>query len=234
MLSALLVRSILEPLARLADGTREVSAGRFGHRLDAAGRDELAQVARDFNSMTERLDELDRMKRDFVSKISHDLKTPLSSMQETNSVMLDELPGPLTPKQRHLLELQQESAARLAGMLSKLLDLSRIEAGLEPDFQMLDVAQLVRRSVDRVSRGAAPSPACRSRSPSRRRRSLVRGDDEGLAQVLDNLLENALKFSPRDGQVRVEVADVRAGQRSCFRRSSGRCCVSAGCTTARC
>jgi signal transduction histidine kinase len=208
--SALLVRSIVEPLARLADGTREVSAGRFGHRLNATGRDELAQVARDFNSMTERLDELDRMKRDFVSKISHDLKTPLSSMQETNSVMLDELPGPLTPKQRHLLELQQESARRLAAMLSKLLDLSRIEAGLEPDFQMLDVTQLVRRSVERVAgaRAEAGVPVAFVEPASK---LLVRGDEEGLAQVLDNLLENALKFSPSDGEVRVEVTSPSQG-----------------------
>jgi len=208
-LSALLARSILEPLSRLKHGTREVSAGRFGYRLDAAGSDELAQVARDFNSMTERLDELDRMKRDFVSKISHDLKTPLSSMQETNGVLLDELPGPLTPKQRRLLEIQQESAARLAGMLSKLLDLSRIEAGLEPDFQMLDVAQLVRGSVDRVSAARAEAGVSVAFSEPASRQ-LVRADAEGLAQVLDNLIENALKFSPADGQVQVEVADVSA------------------------
>ena len=79
------------------------------------GTDEFAQVARDFNSMTERLDELDRMKRDFVSKVSHDLKTPLSSMQETIGALLDELPGPLTPKQRQLLELNRDSGRRLVG-----------------------------------------------------------------------------------------------------------------------
>jgi two-component system sensor histidine kinase GlrK len=209
-LSALLARSILEPLSRLKHGTREVAAGRFGHRLDATGHDELAQVARDFNSMTERLDELDRMKRDFVSKISHDLKTPLSSMQETNGVLLDELPGPLTSKQRRLLEIQQESAARLAGMLSKLLDLSRIEAGLEPDFQMLDIGQLIRSSVDRVSAARSESGVFVAFAEPASRQ-LVRADAEGLAQVLDNLIENALKFSPADGEVRVEVADVPPG-----------------------
>jgi signal transduction histidine kinase len=209
-LSALLARSIIEPLSRLKHGTREVSAGRFGYRLDAHGHDELAQVARDFNSMTERLDELDRMKRDFVSKISHDLKTPLSSMQETNGVLLDELPGPLTPKQRRLLEIQQESAVRLAAMLSKLLDLSRIEAGLEPDFQMLDVGQLVRGSVDRVSTARSESGVSVAVAEPASRQ-LVRADAEGLSQVLDNLIENALKFSPAEGQVRVEIADVPPG-----------------------
>src|SRR5215207_11476311 len=91
------------------------------------------------------------MKRDFVSKVSHDLKTPLSSMQETISVLLDELAGPLTNKQRQLLELNRDSGRRLSAMLSKLLDMSRIEAGLEPDYQMVDVVQIVRRSTERMN-----------------------------------------------------------------------------------
>src|SRR5262249_38081846 len=136
---------------RLKHGTREVSAGRVGDCPHAPGSGGVAPGARGFHSMAGRLDELDRMKRGLVSKNPHAPKTPLSSTQEANRGFLGELPGPLTPKQRRLLEIQQESAARLAGMLSKLLDLSRIEAGLEPDFQMLDVAQLVRSSVDRVS-----------------------------------------------------------------------------------
>jgi len=206
-LSALLARSILEPLVRLAEGTREVSAGRFNHRLAATGKDELAQVAREFNTMTERLDELDRMKRDFVSNVSHDLKTPLSSMQETNAVLLEELPGRLTPKQRQLLEINQESAQRLAAMLGKLLDLSRIEAGLEPERQMIDVRPLVRRSMDRLTEGGTNARVSLLISETASR-LLVRGDSDALTQVFDNLIENALKFSPFDGQVGVRIADL--------------------------
>ncbi len=206
LLSALLVRSIVDPLGRLAEGTREVSAGRFGHRLEAGGSDELAQVARDFNSMTGRLDELDRMKREFVAKVSHDLKTPLSSMQETISVMLDDLAGPLTPKQRRMLELNLESGQRLSAMLTKLLDLSRIEAGLEPDFQMLDVATLVSLSVERMS-AAGMQRSVRLTFAEPPGRILVRGDSLSLSQVLDNLIENAVKYSPPAGAVHVSVSD---------------------------
>jgi two-component system sensor histidine kinase GlrK len=210
LLSALLVRSIVGPLGRLAEGTREVSAGRFGHRLDTSGGGEFAQVARDFNSMTERLDELDRMKRDFVAKVSHDLKTPLSSMQETISVLLDELTGPLSPKQRQLLELNLDGGRRLSSMLSKLLDLSRIEAGLEPDLQMLDVMQLVKRSVERAD-ATRTERSFRLSLGEPEHRLLVRGDATGLAQVLDNLLENAIKFSPPGGEVKVRVAEWPSG-----------------------
>jgi two-component system sensor histidine kinase GlrK len=210
LLSALLVRSIVGPLGQLAEGTREVSAGRFGYRLDTDGGDEFAQVARDFNSMTERLDELDRMKRDFVAKVSHDLKTPLSSMQETIRVLLDEVTGPLAPKQRQLLELNLDGGRRLANMLGKLLDLSRIEAGLEPDFQMLDVMQLVKRSLERLDT-AHTDRAYHLAVDEPEHRLLVRGDESGLAQVLDNLLENAIKFSPPGGEVRVRIAEWPSG-----------------------
>ncbi len=207
LLSAILVRSIVQPLERLTEGTREVSAGRFDYRLTARGRDEFAQVAHDFNSMTERLDELDRMKRDFVSKVSHDLKTPLSSMQETIGVLLDELPGPLTDKQRQLLELNRDSGRRLATMLGKLLDLSRIEAGLQPDFQMVDVVQIARQSVARMNR-AREERGIQTSITEPVRRLLVRGDAAGLTQVLDNLLENAIKFSPQGAEVAVSIVDL--------------------------
>src|SRR6185295_14786427 len=134
-----LVRSILRPLDALARGTREVAAGRFHARIDASTGDEFARVARDFNSMTERLGELDRLKKDFVAKVSHDLKTPLSSMQETNRALLDHMAGPLSDKQRRLLELNAESGQRLSAMLGKLLDLSRAEAGLRPTLQTIDM-----------------------------------------------------------------------------------------------
>ena len=211
LLSALLARSIVLPL----EPTRRKARARC--RLDASTIvsrcRELTSSRRcrtDFNSMTERLDELDRMKRDFVSKVSHDLKTPLSSMQETISALLDELPGPLTPKQRQLLELNRDGGKRLSAMLSKLLDLSRIEAGLEPDYQMVDVVQLVRHSVERMN-AARRERGLQTSIAEPARRLLVRGDSAGLAQVFDNLLENAIKFSPSGAEVGVAIVESADG-----------------------
>lgn len=207
LMSALIARSIIGPLDRLAKGTREVSAGRYDYRLDAAGEDEFAQVAHDFNSMTERLDELDRMKRDFVAKVSHDLKTPLSSMQETIRAVLDGVAGDLSPKQRQLLEMNLESSDRLSKMVNKLLDLSRIEAGMAPHLELLDLAALARRSVDRLrAAGNERRVEVVFREPPHQ--VLVRGDAAGLSQVVDNLLENAVKFSPTEGSVTVSIENL--------------------------
>jgi signal transduction histidine kinase len=221
LLSAHLVRSIVVPLGKLAEGTRQVSAGRFDHRLDTDGDDELAQVARDFNSMTGRLDELDRLKREFVAKVSHDLKTPLSSMQETTSALLDGLAGPLSEKQRHLLSHNLESSRRLSTMLSKLLDLSHLEAGLEAPRERVDMKRLVSGAVDRL---AASSVAPRVRLVTADEPQVVSGDAQALTQVIDNLLENALKFSPPGGTVTIRVdgwttaqAQVPAERAAAFR-----------------
>jgi two-component system sensor histidine kinase GlrK len=209
LLSALLARSIVHPLGLLAEGTREVSAGRFNHRLTPSGNDELAQVAHEFNTMTARLDELDRIKSEFVSKVSHDLKTPLSSMQETNAVLLDEVAGPLTAKQRQLLDINQDSAQRLSGMLAKLLDLSRIEAGLAGEKKIVDVRELLRRSVAHiVDANSADRVVPPADEPPSSSRLLVNADADALAQVFDNLLENALKFLPANGKVVMHVVDL--------------------------
>lgn len=204
LLSALLVRSIVRPLERLAKGAREISAGRLDFRLDGNGRDESSQVAREFNSMTARLEELDRMKRDFVSNVSHDLKTPLSSMQETNEVLLDELPGPLSDKQRYLLQLSQESGRRLSAMIAKLLELSRLEAARTATVEVVDLGQLVQHAMDRYD-VARTGKSVRVILEEIDQNVLVCVDADAVTQVLDNLLENAVKFSPGDGRVRVTV-----------------------------
>ena len=206
LLSAHLVRTIVGPIGRLADGTRQVSAGRFDHRLDASGEDELARVARDFNAMAARLGELDRLKREFVANVSHDLKTPLSSMEETIAAMLDGMAGPLSDGQRRLLELNLESNRRLAAMLSKLLDLSRIEARLEPTREVIDLRQVAGRLAEQAMASAAgPRVVVEDQGPP----WTVSGDQHALGQVIANVVENAIKFSPPGGTVVVRGTTSR-------------------------
>jgi signal transduction histidine kinase len=209
VISALIARSISEPLQRLAQGTRKVAQGQFDYRLDSTRDDEFADVARAFNSMTGRLAALDQMKRDFVTGVSHDLKTPLTSMQETISILMDEVPGPLTAKQRTLLVLNQQSGERLSAMLAKLLNLSRLEGGLEPEMQVTDGAQLLRRAVAQVQ-SAAEEHGLHVEVVEPDHKVLVECDQDRILQVLDNLLENAIKFSPDGGDIRVEMQALTA------------------------
>lgn len=213
LVSAMIIRSITDGLGRLAAGTREVARGRFGHRLGDSRDDEFAQVARDFNTMTMRLGELDRMKRDFVSKVSHDLKTPLASMQETIVALLDEVPGPLLPRQRRLLELNRQSGERLYGMLAKLLDLSRLEAGVfAPRLERVELNELIDDVAEFHSQPDAPV-AVEPPIPA----MTLDCDRDRVEQLLHNLVENAVKFATPGGvAIRATFVEQTAGQpRAC-------------------
>jgi two-component system, NtrC family, sensor histidine kinase GlrK len=204
-ISIWIVRSISRPLHRLTEVTHAVAQGEFTYRLEAAGSDELSELARDFNRMTRRLIELDQMKKDFVSHASHELKTPLASMQETIRLLLDEIPGPLNAQQRQLLDLNLQSGGRLSRMIANLLDLSRMEAGvMEYTMERQDITSLIRSVVQEFQLPMAerklrlevelPETAC-----------WVQCDGSRLLQVLENLLGNALKFSPPGSVLRLSI-----------------------------
>src|SRR5206468_5675663 len=113
------------------------------------GRDEFAELARDFNAMAQRLSELDQMKKDFVSHVSHELKAPLASMRQVFLLLLQEIGGPLNDQQRRLLRLSSNSAERLTAMVGNLLDVSRMEAGtMEYVMQPHDIAALAQGVAD--------------------------------------------------------------------------------------
>ncbi|MBX6363759.1 MAG: HAMP domain-containing histidine kinase [Gemmatimonadetes bacterium] len=205
VVAAWIIRSILRALRRLQQATHRAAEGDFGFRLEGGGRDEFGRLARDFNGMMAKLGELDGMKRDFLSKVSHDLKTPLASMQETSRILLDGLAGELTPKQRRLLELNLQSGNRLSGMIAKILDLSAMEAGaVEHEMLRQDLLALVRHAAEAAAPALAESRleivTALPDAPV-----MVECDAERILRVLDNLIENAIKFSPDGGVIRIDV-----------------------------
>lgn len=193
VVSLSIVRSISKPLARLTDGTREVAAGRFNYRLDDSGEDELAQLAGAFNSMTGRLNELDELKKDFVSHVSHELKGPLASVRESITLILEK--GPLTDRQRQLLELNLQSCKRLASLIDNLLDISRIEAGvIEYEMGPHDVAALVTSTTNEFEVQVPGPDRLQVHLPADP--VVLECDGDRIVQVVGNLLGNALKYAP--------------------------------------
>lgn len=207
----LVVGRLVGGLGSLTAATREVAEGDFDHRLDVDGSDEFTQVARDFNVMTERLGELDRLKRNFVSRVSHDLKSPLASMQEANQLLLDGLAGEVSDEQRRFLELSRANGERLRAMISKLLDLSRLEAdGNDVVLEPHDLCELTRSTVQRMS------PSFRKRKVGLDLRVppeplAAECDAEQIEQLLENLLENARRFAPEGSSVVVNLETTRPG-----------------------
>ncbi len=209
LVSYLIYRSISKPLAHLTEGTRAIAEGKFFYRLDASRNDEFSQLARDFNTMTRRLKELDELKKGFVAHVSHELKSPLASIQEATELLAEELPGPLNERQKRLLELNLRSLARLRSMIGNLLDLSKMEAGLiEYDMKQCDLAALIRNAVAELELQARDKQIeIRTELPEIP--LFAECDGDRVLQVVVNLLGNSLKFSPKNAaiEVRAETAD---------------------------
>jgi two-component system sensor histidine kinase GlrK len=190
------------PLRRLNRGTREIAGGNFSHRIPVRGGDELSKLAADFNKMASKLGEVEELKKDFISHVSHELKGPLAAIQETNLILLERIPGPLTGKQEHLLELSHQSSKRLSVMIGNLLGVSRLEAGsMQYQFELHDVAESTCDVVDELSALAQEKDldVRLEFAPV----TTLSCDSERLREVLANLVGNAYKFSPRGATVRI-------------------------------
>lgn len=205
-LALVLARSLAEPLERLATATKAIAAGRFDVRVGAPAdrSDEIGRLSRDFDAMAQQLERLERVKRDFVSNVSHDLKAPLASMQETTGVLLDGLGGPLTERQRRLLQLSQDSGRRLSGMISGLLELARLDESPPRGNAVFDLVPLARAI---VAESAEPRAGRELRVALAQAGSAawLRGDRDAMTRVLENLIDNALRFSPAGACVSVAV-----------------------------
>lgn len=221
--SAALFLSISGPLRRLTQGTRELARGRFEHRLKASGPSELASLAGDFNHMAARLSELEDLKREFVSHVSHELKTPLAAIQETIEVFLEGIPGPLTPTQERLLTLSKKSSTRLSGMITNLLEASRIEAGATIYNPALhDLAEVAGSVVEETSPLALEREITIDAEFAQESPKLL-CDGDRVRDVVTNLVGNAIKFAPDGSTVRIrtEVLERAPGGSSVPRLLSG-------------
>jgi two-component system, NtrC family, sensor histidine kinase GlrK len=169
----------------------------------------LWSAARQNKRMWARIVEVDQMKKNFVSHVSHELKAPLASMQETTHLMLERIPGQLTDKQQRLLELNLQSGKRLAQMIGNILDLSRLEAGVvEYDMQASDIADLMHSVVLELS-SEAREKSLRVLTDIQREPLMVECDPNRIAQLFTNLLENAIRFSTKGGAIGVHVRSLR-------------------------
>lgn len=204
-MSFLITRSITFPIGLLKNKTREIANGNFQGSLEIKSPPEIGDLALAINSMSAKLHEIDRLKADFFAYMSHELRTPLTSIKEGTGLLLEGVGGETTDKQRKLLTILAEESNRLINVVNSLLDLSKMEAGMMTyEFEVSNVDPLIKRAVAEItplieakqikleSRVDAPLPA-------------INVDPERILQVLRNLLGNAVKFTPKGGQVSVSV-----------------------------
>ncbi|MES2178786.1 MAG: HAMP domain-containing sensor histidine kinase [Gemmatimonadota bacterium] len=209
-----LTRSISAPVHALERGMEAVAGGELSHELkfDVERKDEFGRLAVSFREMTRQLRDLDKLRAEFVSIASHELKTPINVILGYLQLMQEGVYGQLTEKQLPVTKTIENQARTLARLASQLLDVSRFEAGggrIEPRpirlYSMLDDLErtfhvlAVQRGVDfRVSRmDALPEE--------------VVWDPERINEVTGNLLSNAFKFTPSGGTVELTAGPLENG-----------------------
>jgi two-component system sensor histidine kinase GlrK len=197
---------VLRPLRRLQEAITRIGQGNFGAVVDIRAPRDLQNLVATVKWMGKKLQELDDMKSEFLAHISHELRTPLASIREGTHLLLDEIPGPLTPAQCQTLQIMADSSERLIYLISTLLDLSKMEAGMMPYHMVLtDLRRIAENSIGKI-RLLAESRHIQIVLDSPLEPLCVSVDGIRMEQVLDNLLSNALKFSPAGGTVSLRIA----------------------------
>jgi len=205
----LLARGMTSPLRDMASATRAMARGEYDRRVTDTSRDEVGELARAFNRMAAELAEVDRMRKDLIANVSHELKTPLTALQATLENIIDEV----VPADQRTLETMLSQTQRLARLVDQLLDLSRLESGSVP-FERQYFA--VKPMLEQTMRESQLSP---DKSHSRVDVTLavepddllVNGDPERVHQVVTNVVHNAMRHSPEGGVVEV-IARAGVGE----------------------
>ncbi|MDQ3698188.1 MAG: HAMP domain-containing histidine kinase [Gemmatimonadota bacterium] len=218
-------RSIARPIRNFEIGMAEVAGGNFRYELPVAPtrRDEFGRLSMSFRSMAAQLGQLDRLKAEFISVASHELKTPVNVILGYIQLLEEGVYGTVTHKQREILRTLEAQTLSLGRLVHQLLDISRFEAGggkldlrtvdlpgflrdLEQTFRVLSI----QRGIDFQLHRGDPLPG------------EVQWDPDRMNEVLGNLLSNAFKFTNRggtvelradrlDGDVQIAVSDTGAG-----------------------
>ncbi|MEP7213458.1 MAG: HAMP domain-containing sensor histidine kinase [Acidobacteriota bacterium] len=197
------IRQLELAAEQFADRTFEV-------RVPADGSDEIARLGKSFNSMAhelakraERFDEIDRVKSEFVSSVSHELRTPLTTIKAlTRLLMRSEL---TEAKRREYLETISVECDRQIDLVLNLLDLSRIEGGVfRIGTEPVDVPSVIESCIKAEAASAEKRRHSLRVEPLPELRSVC-GDSKALRRVLSNLIENAIKYTPDGGSIRLSA-----------------------------
>src|SRR5213594_571747 len=208
--TAAVAQRMTRSLALLSSATAEVAAGAFREPIAIESRDEIGALARSFNSMASQLHQMEETKREFFATVSHELRSPLTSIRGAADLLRDGVPGPLTEKQERLMDIIGQSSERLLRLVNQILEMSRLRAGLvELDRKPLNLAWLVDRVVDELHPRAEEADVTLERERVGANFTYL-GDEERLHQLVVNLGANAIRFTPRGGRVVVRVIDASA------------------------
>ncbi len=199
VVSIFVSRRVVTPIRQMMQASRYIAAGHYRERVEVASNDELGQLGHSFNQMAATLEQTETMRRDLIANVTHELRTPLSSIKGYMEGLID---GVL-PAQPDTYQQVYREADRLQRLVNDLQELSRVEAGaFELDRRPLAIADLIRQTTARLcpqfeEKEVALNLELPPDLPP------VMADEDRLSQVLLNLIGNSLQYTPGGGTVTV-------------------------------
>ncbi|MBQ7726034.1 MAG: HAMP domain-containing histidine kinase [Clostridia bacterium] len=200
------IKSILNPIRDVSNMARKIAMGDFKSRIEIEKNDEIGELCDTINYMASELDQAESLKNDFISSVSHELRTPLTAIRgwsETAKMSL----GTDEELVKRGLDVVLTEADRLSGLVEELLDFSRMETGrLTMVSRPLDISELLTESVDMYIELARRQglELIFSRPAGE---TTVFGDADRLKQVFINLIDNAVKYTEKGGQILVDQTE---------------------------
>jgi len=192
----------------LSGAAAAVASGKFREPIAIKNRDEIGSLAQSFNSMVGQLRRVEETRRDFFATVSHELRSPLTSIRGAAELLREGVPGPLNDKQKRLTDIVSVSSGRLLRLVNQILEMSRLQAGLlDLERSSLDLAELVGWAVEELHPLASEATVTLECERIGSEFSYC-GDRERLHQVLVNLGANAIRFTQPGGRVVARVIDA--------------------------
>lgn len=202
-----LSQKILAPLNQLNRTAREYASGNFDTKTGITSKDEIGELAANMEYMASELNKLDEYRKAFIANISHDFRSPLTSIKGYIEAMLD---GTIPKdKQEHYLNIVLSETQRLTKLTASMLELNKSDSyGLKLNFINFDIMEVIDSTID-IFEGVCEKRYIVIRKNCIAAETTVRADKTKIQQVVYNLVDNAIKFSPHGATITISVADVK-------------------------
>lgn len=219
ILTMLLTQRLTAPLHKISEAAKKFGGGDFSTRVDVAGDDEVGQLAQTFNTMAANLEAIDNSRAQFMGNIAHELRTPMTTIKGFIDGILD---GTIPPElQNHYLQIVSQETGRLARLVQNMLDITKLESGeYQVNARLYNIWDTLTGAAlsaeQRITEGKIEIEGLENAE-----KTLVYADPDLIHQVVYNLLDNAIKFTPEGGTIRfsavalgpeVEIAIWNSGQ----------------------
>jgi signal transduction histidine kinase len=210
ILAFFMARNLTRPVNKLTAAAEDIEKGSLDSRVDIRSSDELGALGKTFNKMAERLQRTERLRKEIIENVSHELRTPLSIIKGYAETIRD-VTGDNKTKRDGQLDIISQESDRLGVLVDDILDYSQIQSGLmELDVTTFDISEMIRDIIRKyeVVLGESGMKIIFSGAVA----AAVKGDKVRIEQVLQNLLKNAINYSPegRDIEIKVVDSDSRA------------------------